>query len=109
MSNYVWTYKDWGARFPSFGSDELYRHTLVIPNPFKVNSVDEEDGTKYRPALVMVVAPWWFCRHIFDAEHRRDARQARADYAVFEAEMEAEDAAALEAAIKEAQEPRTNS
>ena len=92
MTNYVWTYKEWGARFPSFGSDEYYRHTLVIPHPFKVTSVDEKDGTKYRPALVMVVRPWWLCSHIFSAEYRREAREGRADSRRFIEEMEAEEA-----------------
>lgn len=102
MRNYVWSYKEWGARFPSLGSDELYRHTLVIPNPFKVVSVSEEDGTKYRPALVMVIAPWWFCRHIFDAEYRADARKARAEHEAYELEAEEEEYAYLKEALEEA-------
>jgi hypothetical protein len=59
------------------GTDEWCRHTLIIPNPFKVVSV--EDGVKYYPALVLVVAPWWLCRHVFDADTRRDVLEARAD------------------------------
>jgi hypothetical protein len=72
----MWTYENWGGRFLRFSSDEWFRHTLVIPNPFKVNSVDEE-GHKYRPAIVFVVAPWWACRHIFSDWYREDARHAR--------------------------------
>ena len=75
----AWTYREWGNRFPSLGSDEWVRHTLVIPNPFKVTSVDEEDGTEYRPALVLVVAPWWFCRHVFNSKHRAETREIRAE------------------------------
>lgn len=71
-----WTYENWGGRFPKFSSDEWFRHTLVVPNPFKVTSVDE-DGRKYRPAIIFVVAPWWACRHIFNDWYREDARFSR--------------------------------
>jgi hypothetical protein len=62
--------------------------------------VDEEDGTVYRSALVMVVSPWWACRHVFDAEYRNHTREHRANQREFEAETEAEDAAAFEAELK---------
>jgi hypothetical protein len=91
MAKLFWAYKEWGARFPSFGGDEYCRHTLVLPHPFKVTSFDEEDGTKYRPALVLVIAPWWACRHIFDSEYRREAREIREDSRRFAAEYKEED------------------
>jgi hypothetical protein len=100
LTNYVWTYKEWAGRFPSLGSDEYARHTLVLPNPFKVVSVDEEDGTAYRSALVMVISPWWACSHILDPEYRRETRKHRAQQREFEAETEADDAAAFEAELK---------
>lgn len=90
MAKLFWTYKEWGARFPSFGGDEFFRHTLVLPHPFKVTSV-EEDGTVYRPALVLVVAPWWACRHIFDQEYREEARASREEHRRLFAEWDAED------------------
>jgi hypothetical protein len=89
----AWTYKEWSGRFPSLSSDEYYRHTLVLPNPLKVNSIDPEDGTKYYPALILVVAPWWACRHVFDAEHRKEARAGREESRALAAEMKAEDEA----------------
>lgn len=94
MSNLAWTYKEWGSRFPSLSSDEYSRHTLVLPNPFKVNSVDPDDGLKYYPALVLVVAPWWACRHVFSAEYRKEARASREESRALAAEMKAEDEAA---------------
>lgn len=90
MSSLAWTYKAWGSRLPSFGSDEYYRHTLVIPNPFKVTDVYEADGTKYYGALVLVIAPWWACRHVFSSSHRKEAREARVESRLLEAEMKAE-------------------
>ncbi|WP_251151364.1 hypothetical protein [Cellulosimicrobium sp. Marseille-Q4280] len=68
----AWTMHAWGSALPSTGSDELHRHTLVLPWPFKVTEVDEEDGARYHPALVLVVRPWWACRQVL-----RD-RQVRA-------------------------------
>lgn len=93
MSKLAWTYKEWGGRFPSLGSDEFARHTLVLPHPFKVTSVDDEDGFVYRPALVLVIGPWWACRHIFDKEYRESALEMREDSIHFAAEMKAEDEA----------------
>lgn len=86
----AWTYKAWAGVFPSMGSDELYRHTLVIPNPFVISEVDEKDGTKYHPALVLVVAPWWLCRHILDADYRETARRERRIAKVDRRELHAE-------------------
>lgn len=91
MGNLAWTYKEWGAARPSFGSDEMFRHTLVLPNPFKVTSVDEQDGTKYRPALVLVIAPWWVCTHILKPSYRKEAREGREESRRMFAELEAED------------------
>jgi len=93
VSNYFWTYNDWGRALPSLGSDEYCRHTLVLPNPFKVSSVDEKDGMKYHPALVVVIGPWWACRHVFSKENRREVREIRAQSRAFEAEMAAEEPA----------------
>jgi hypothetical protein len=76
MSQLAWTYNAWGSRFPSLSTDEFARHTLVLPNPFKVAEVDN-DGTKYHPALVLVIAPWWMCRQVFSAEYRETTRRER--------------------------------
>lgn len=91
--SYVWSYDDWEGRFPSLGGDEYYRRTLVLPNPFKVNEVDPDDGAKYRSALVAVIAPWWASFHIFSAGYRREAREARAQMRAFIIEQDALEAA----------------
>jgi len=56
----AWTYRQWASSRPSFGSDEIFRHTLVLPWPLRVTGSDS-DGTRYHPALVLVVLPWWAC------------------------------------------------
>lgn len=74
----VWTYRAWGAAMPSTGSDELHRHTVVLPWPFRVTEVDDHDGTRYHPALVIVVRPWWACREVLrDREARAFLRWER--------------------------------
>lgn len=91
MAQLAWVYRAWGGRFPSFGTDEFSRHTLVLPNPFVVSEVDSEDGFQYHPALVVVVAPWWFCRKIFSSEYRettrRERRIAKTDSALLQKEL----------------------
>ena len=76
MSGLAWTYKTWSGRFPSFGCDEFYRRTLVLPNPFRANEIGE-DGTQYRSAVSVVIAPWWLTRKVFNAEFRETARSER--------------------------------
>lgn len=68
----VWTYREWAAWWPSTGTDELHRHTLVVPNPLRVTGRDEEDGTVYHPALCIVVRPWWLCREVLRSRAVRD-------------------------------------
>lgn len=89
--SYVWSYDDWEGRFPSLGGDEYRRRTLVLPNPFKVNEVDPDDGAEYRSALVMVIAPWWASFSVLSAAYRREAREARAEMRAFIREQEALD------------------
>ena len=55
-----WTFDDWGGCWPSRGSDEMFRHTIVIPWPFAMG-VDEDDNEPLYHAICFVVAPWWFC------------------------------------------------
>jgi hypothetical protein len=93
MAKLAWVYRTWGGRFPSFGTDEFARHTLVIPNPFIVTDVDSIDGWKYHPALVVVIAPWWLSFYVFSSEYRettrRERRIAKADSAVLQTELDA--------------------
>ncbi|GEL46598.1 hypothetical protein CHO01_17140 [Cellulomonas hominis] len=68
----AWTYRAWGAALPSLGTDHLGRHILVLPWPLRTTETAPEDGTRYHPALALVVAPWWACRHVLrDAQVRR--------------------------------------
>jgi hypothetical protein len=71
-------------RYPHVGCDEWFRHELFIPNPFRVTSVDEEDGTKYYGGVGLVVAPWWLCRFVGHRWYREDARAARRDARTWE-------------------------
>lgn len=93
ITNYVWSYNDWDGILPSLGGDEYYRRTLVLPNPFRVNEVDEKDGAKYRSALILVIAPWWATLSVFSATYRRETRAARAQMRAFIIEQDALDAA----------------
>jgi hypothetical protein len=54
-----WKFDEWCGRWPSRGSDEMYRHTIVIPYLFPYR-VDLDDGPIFR-AICFVVAPWWLC------------------------------------------------
>lgn len=72
----AWLYRDHEHRYPSLSTDEFCRHTLIVPNPFRVVEVDPE-GQKLYAALVLVVAPWWLCRHIFNAEDRKHTKEDR--------------------------------
>lgn len=76
MSQLAWTYKAWCSKYPSLSSDEFSRHTLVLPNPFRATGT-AEDGTTYHSALVLVIAPWWFCRQALNAEYRETTRRER--------------------------------
>jgi hypothetical protein len=71
----IWFYSQWCARWPSLGSDEWFRHTVVIPWPW--TSRTDDDGDPLYRAVCVVVAPWWLCRYIFSPEHRRYARWQR--------------------------------
>jgi hypothetical protein len=51
-----WKFDEWCGRWPSRGSDEMYRHTIVIPYLFPYR-VDLDDGPIFR-AICFVVAPW---------------------------------------------------
>lgn len=84
-----WIYKDgWGQSYPSFGRDEFGRRTFVIPNPFKVTSVDDFDGMKYHPALVIPVLPWWATIHVFNHEYREDIKKSRIESQCFKMAMD---------------------
>ena len=59
MNALAWTYESWQGGRPCLGSDETWRHVLVLPLPFSGRTVD---GERAHRALVLVVAPWWLCR-----------------------------------------------
>lgn len=59
MNALAWTYKSWSGGHPCLGSDESWRHVLVLPLPFTRRAVDGEQALR---ALALVVAPWWLCR-----------------------------------------------
>jgi len=94
MSTLAWKYKAWGGRFPSIKTDEFSRQTLVIPNPFSAAESDDE-GIKYYPAVVLVIAPWWLCRSFLDPEYRETVRRER--------QVAKRDSQALEFEIEQAQ------
>lgn len=72
----VWTYKEWLGRWPSLGSDEYWRHTVVLPWPVAVGT--DEDGDPLYRALVFVYKPWWLCRMALSREGRAYIRWDRA-------------------------------
>lgn len=78
----VWTYDSWEGRWPSTGSDEWYRHTVVLPIPFTrhqehgVFLEEEEDYDAWR-AIVIVVRPWWLCHHALKRDYRAHVRWQR--------------------------------
>ncbi|WP_156251033.1 hypothetical protein [Pseudactinotalea terrae] len=74
----VWTVRHWSGVRPYVGSDELHRHTLVLPVPF-LSTGRDDDGQTYHPALVLVIRPWWACRHVWaDPQVRTYLRWERA-------------------------------
>mgnify|MGYP005982344133 FL=1 len=73
----VWGYWQWSGRWPSRGGDELWRHTVVLPYPFHVTYTDPENGFKYYPALVIVIAPWWLCPMAWSRDGARYIRYER--------------------------------
>lgn len=77
MAALVWTYKEWLARWPSLGSDEWLRHTVVIPWPFGGRDVGDEDGDLAYRAVCIAWRPWWLCRYALDPQYRRLARWER--------------------------------
>lgn len=70
MVNSLYWMTDWTGRWPSLGSDEFFRHTLVLPWPVVSPRRVDEEGTPYFRALVLVVRPWWLCV----AARHKDAR-----------------------------------
>ena len=72
----IWTYRDWCSRWPSLGSDEFWRHTVVIPWPW-TGRADPEDGEPLYRAVCLVVRPWWLCRYTVRSEQRRYVRWER--------------------------------
>ena len=75
MHALTWVYPSWLGERPCLGSDESWRHVLVLPLPFTRKVVDGDVG---RRAVAVVVAPWWACREaLSDRQVRAWVRWSR--------------------------------